>query len=200
MEMEKYKVGDLGELGVKMYDIVKKDCRVNYGDVMRDFLKIVANPQVDTWLWSTRESGSQIKQYGSANTYYDNIRDSEDLISEFRLENFDIIGLNNEWYMFDNKGSDTIVECRSFNIEDLHCLCVENDFYDAGTNEEYDAMFDMARKAGFHVKTDDVKLIADDIIDHTSIEVAREYRNPDQFIELMQLVLSCTSTWFEEAK
>ena len=68
MEMEKYKVGDLGELGVKMYDIVKKDCRVNYGDVMRDFLKIVANPQVDTWLWSTRESRSEERRGGKEYT------------------------------------------------------------------------------------------------------------------------------------
>lgn len=192
---ERHRIGDTGDLGVKLFILQVNDCSLNYGDVMRDFQKIVENPQIHTWLWSTREQGSQIKPYGEVDDYYDAIRTNEEIIHEFRLEKYDDV-----WYMYDNEEQENvIIECRKFNIDDLYCLCLENDFYEAGTNEDYEAMLEMARKAGGHVKTDDIKHIAEDILDHSTKEIAQPYYDdPYEFRGLMQMILQCTWTWFEE--
>lgn len=192
---ERHRIGDTGDLGVKLFILQANDCSLNYGDVMRDYQKIVENPQIHTWLWSTREQGSQIKPYGEVDDYYDAIRTNEEIVHEFRLEKYDDV-----WYMYNNEEQENvIIECRKFNIDDLYCLCVENDFYEAGTNEDYEAMFEMARKAGDHVKTDDIKHIAEDILNHSTKEIAQPYYDdPYEFRGLMQMVLRCTRTWFEE--
>lgn len=55
-------------------------------------------------------------------------------------------------------------------------VCVENDFYDAGTNNEYEQMFLMVSTNGGVKTAEEIFEIAEDIYSHTS-------RNDDLSVE-----------------
>lgn len=58
----------------------------------------------------------------------------------------------------------------------VRTVCIRNNFYTAGNNDEYENMFSMVRKkreGGLTVE--EVAEIAKDIADHTSEEVTVEY-------------------------
>lgn len=49
----------------------------------------------------------------------------------------------------------------------VRTVCIDNDFYNAGNNEEYENMFSLVMKNGGASDIDDIAEIAEDIVAHT---------------------------------
>lgn len=65
-----------------------------------------------------------------------------------------------------------IIERQHLSTSDVRAMCIENDFYTCGTNEEYSAMFDMvfALYPKAIITADDLAPIAADILAHSKTE------------------------------
>ena len=50
-------------------------------------------------------------------------------------------------------------------------VCFENDFYTAGSNEDYEKMFSMATENGETMEAEAVAKIAEDIVAHSTKDV-----------------------------
>ena len=57
----------------------------------------------------------------------------------------------------------------------VRTVCIDNNFYTAGTNEEYEKMFSMVTKNGGTMPVEEVAEIAKDIAAHTSEDVTVEF-------------------------
>ena len=60
-------------------------------------------------------------------------------------------------------------EFRRIDIYKVRHMCITNNLYTCGTNEEYDAMFARCRKPG-HVTTTRILFVARDILIHSDSE------------------------------
>ena len=81
-------------------------------------------------------------------------------------------------------------EIRKIEPHALRKLCIKNDWYTNGTNEEYAKLFDMIKKD--NITTDDIVEIASDIYEHSSnIEF-------DEFTDVMYQIAEISYTFFEE--
>lgn len=53
------------------------------------------------------------------------------------------------------------------NCEIVRTVCIDNNFYNAGSNEEYENMFSLVMKEGGTMNVEDIAEIAEDIVAHT---------------------------------
>lgn len=69
-----------------------------------------------------------------------------------------------------------IIERQHLSISDVRSMCVENDFYTCGTNEEYEAMFSMVivLYPKNIITADDLAPIAADILAHSKTDMELE--------------------------
>lgn len=86
-----------------------------------------------------------------------------------------------------------LIETRLLSIYKVRELCINGDYYNCGTNEEYDAMFKKCQKENF-----DILEIAKDILDHSNIERLTERYGLSE-IELLEcicfsLIKDCCTT------
>ena len=92
-------------------------------------------------------------------------------------------------------------EVRTLHHSDLRALCIKENWYTGGTNEEYDNLFKMTEKE--NITTDDIVEIATDIVEHS--ETALEKFKQDSGLELsdfythiMYLIAETCNTYFKE--
>lgn len=87
-----------------------------------------------------------------------------------------------------------IIECRYITPSDLRSLCIEENWYTKGDNEEYSHMLDMCRD-GFDyatLTTDRIAEIAADIQKHSNVEQSDEY-----LMNIMFCIAKASTTYFE---
>lgn len=56
--------------------------------------------------------------------------------------------------------------------ETVRTVCIDNDFYNSGSNEEYENMFSMVTKNGGTMSVEEVAEIAENIVAHTQKDYA----------------------------
>lgn len=65
-------------------------------------------------------------------------------------------------------------EVRIISAEDLRALCIKEDWYTCGDNEEYDhLLLDLAGRK-HNITTDDIVDIATDIIEHSDLDISED--------------------------
>ena len=92
-------------------------------------------------------------------------------------------------------------EVRQLSSSDLRALCIAEDWYTGGTNEEYANLMQMTEKE--NITTDDIVEIATDIYEH-SLEAMRKLKREASFdtseclTHIMFLVNEKCRVYFEE--
>ena len=90
-------------------------------------------------------------------------------------------------------------EIRRLHSTDLRALCIREDWYTGGTNEEYANLMDMTKKD--NITTDDIVEIATDIIEHSDSargKFERASGGEDFYLHVMFLIAESCNTYFEE--
>ena len=90
-------------------------------------------------------------------------------------------------------------EVRRLHSSDLRALCIREDWYTGGTNEEYANLMDMTNKD--NITTDDIVEIATDIIEHSETAKANFEKatgGENFYLHVMFLVAESCNTYFEE--
>lgn len=90
-------------------------------------------------------------------------------------------------------------EVRQLSASDLRALCIEENWYTGGTNEEYYNLMTKTEKE--NITTDDIVEIAGDIVEHS--ETARKQfeqstGGEDFYLHVMYLIGRKCYTFFEE--
>ena len=91
-------------------------------------------------------------------------------------------------------------EIRKLHTSDLRALCIKEDWYTGGTNEEYANLMNMTFKD--NITTDDIVEIATDIIEHSETakqKFERASGGENFYLHVMYLVAEACFTYFEEA-
>ena len=91
-------------------------------------------------------------------------------------------------------------EIRKLHTSDLRALCIREDWYTGGTNEEYANLMNMTFKD--NITTDDIVEIATDIIEHSETakqKFERASGGENFYLHVMYLVAEACFTYFEEA-
>ena len=67
----------------------------------------------------------------------------------------------------------TIIERQHLSVSDVRAVCISENLYTKGTNEQYDAMFSMATALypKSIITAEDLYPIAKDILDHSSTDM-----------------------------
>ena len=60
-----------------------------------------------------------------------------------------------------------IIEHRCMQVCRLRSYCIKHDYFTRGTNEEYEAMFDLIRGKGWDISTETLYQVAKAIYDHS---------------------------------
>lgn len=95
-------------------------------------------------------------------------------------------------------------EVRRLHSSDLRALCIKEDWYTGGTNEEYANLMEMTKKD--NITTDDIVEIATDIIEHSSTAVKKikecaGYNDMSEiYTHFMFLISEACITFFEEVR
>lgn len=92
-------------------------------------------------------------------------------------------------------------EIRHLSMSDLRVLCIAEDWYTGGTNEEYANLLNMTTKD--NITTDDLVEIATDIIDHSRSAIDAYMKNAgltlgECYTHVMFLLAEKCSTYFVE--
>ena len=90
-------------------------------------------------------------------------------------------------------------EVRRLTSTDLRALCIREDWYTGGTNEEYYNLMQMTEKE--NITTDDIVEIATDIIEHSETAKAKFERasgGENFYLHVMFLIAEACNTFFEE--
>lgn len=90
-------------------------------------------------------------------------------------------------------------EIRKLHASDLRALCIREDWYTGGTNEEYYNLMQMTERE--NITTDDIVEIATDIIEHSEIakqKFERASGGENFYLHVMYLVAEACFTCFEE--
>ena len=90
-------------------------------------------------------------------------------------------------------------EVRRLTSTDLRALCIREDWYTGGTNEEYYNLMQMTEKE--NITTDDIVEIATDIIEHSETAKAKFERasgGENFYLHVMFLIAEACYTFFEE--
>ena len=91
-------------------------------------------------------------------------------------------------------------EIRKLHTSDLRALCIREDWYTGGTNEEYANLMNMTFKD--NITTDDIVEISTDIIEHSETakqKFERASGGENFYLHVMYLVAEACFTYFEEA-
>lgn len=91
-------------------------------------------------------------------------------------------------------------EIRRLDSTDLRALCIREDWYTGGTNEEYYNLMQMTERE--NITTDDIVEIATDIIEHSERAkqaFERASGGEDFYLHVMYLVAEACYTFFEKA-
>lgn len=92
-------------------------------------------------------------------------------------------------------------EIRILDMSDLRALCIAEDWYTGGTNEEYANLLNMTKKN--NITTDDIVEMATDIIEHSS-EAIKRYMDcaglshSECYTHVMFLIAERCNTFFAE--
>ena len=90
-------------------------------------------------------------------------------------------------------------EIRKLYSTDLRSLCIRENWYTGGTNEEYARLMDMTMKD--NITTDDIVEIATDIIEHSE-RAKRDFEKSsggeDFYLHVMFLIAEACNTFFEK--
>lgn len=93
-----------------------------------------------------------------------------------------------------------IIERRAIQVCRLRSYCVKNDFFTRGTNEEYEAMFDLIRGHGHDLTNETLYQIAKAIYDHSEWETYDDIQITDVMNGLAKNVVEYSfEEDFEEA-
>lgn len=92
-------------------------------------------------------------------------------------------------------------EIRTLSSSDLRALCIAEDWYTGGTNEEYANLMRMTEKD--NITSDDIIEIATDIIDHSSESIKRYVKcyglsMTECYTHVMFLIAERCNTFFQE--
>ena len=90
-------------------------------------------------------------------------------------------------------------EVRRLHSTDLRALCIRENWYTGGTNEEYANLMDMTKTE--NITTDDIVEIATDIIEHSETAKANFEKSTggeNFYLHVMFLVAESCNTFFEE--
>ena len=92
-------------------------------------------------------------------------------------------------------------EVRKLHSTNLRALCIREDWYTGGTNEEYAKMFEMADKD--NITTDDIIEIATEIVENSVTAVEKLKRDAglsfgEVYTHFMYLIAEACITYFEE--
>ena len=93
-------------------------------------------------------------------------------------------------------------EVRRLSGSDLRVLCIREDWYTGGTNEEYADLLNKTNNIE-NITTDDIVEIAADIVEHSEeavkkLEVQGGLSFGEVFTHVMYLVAESCSSYFEE--
>lgn len=92
-------------------------------------------------------------------------------------------------------------EIRKLSSSELRALCIEQDWYTGGTNEEYYNLMSMTEKE--NITTDDIVEIATDIIEHSDtakVKFEKLSGGEDFYTHVMYLIAEASYTFFEKAE
>ena len=92
-------------------------------------------------------------------------------------------------------------EIRTLSSMDLRALCISEDWYTGGTNEEYYNLMQMTEKE--NITTDDIVEIATDIIEHSDMaknKFEKSSGGEDFYTHVMYLIAESSYTYFEKAE
>lgn len=92
-------------------------------------------------------------------------------------------------------------EIRYLSSSDLRALCIAEDWYTGGTNEEYANLMAMINKD--NITTDDIVEIATDIVEHSSEAIKGYMKNAgltigECYTHVMFLIAERCNTYFAE--
>lgn len=92
-------------------------------------------------------------------------------------------------------------EVRRLHSTDLRALCIREDWYTGGTNEEYARLMEMTEKE--NITTDDIVEIATDIIEHSdsavkAIKESAGLTTGEIYTHFMFLIAEACHTFFTE--
>lgn len=90
-------------------------------------------------------------------------------------------------------------EIRTLHSSDLRALCIRENWYTGGTNEEYYNLMQMTEKE--NITTDDIVEIATDIIEHSErakADFERATGGENFYLHCMFLIAEACNTYFEE--
>lgn len=81
-----------------------------------------------------------------------------------------------------------IKEIKRIDTDKLRSMCIKNNWYTAGTNEDYSNMFKMCEKG--NITTNQLFKIAKDIYEHTNVDRAEqgcssEYSDNENILNMM---------------
>ena len=91
------------------------------------------------------------------------------------------------------------IEIRTLDASDLRSLCIDENWYTGGTNEEYANLLSMTEKIG--ITTEDIVEMAADIIEHSE-DAVKFYREcvgldlPGCYTHVMFLIAEKCNTYF----
>lgn len=93
-------------------------------------------------------------------------------------------------------------EVRRLHSTDLRALCIRENWYTGGTNEEYANLMEMTKKD--NITTDDIVEIATDIIEHSGkaveeIKASAGLTTSEVYTHFMYLINEACHTFFTEA-
>lgn len=96
----------------------------------------------------------------------------------------------------------TVKEIKRIDTSKLRSMCIKNNWYTAGTNEDYSNMFKMCEKD--NITTNQLFKIAKDIYEHTNVDRAEqgcssEYSNNESILNMMIYVNDCSYVFYEMA-
>ena len=93
-----------------------------------------------------------------------------------------------------------IKETKKIDSDKLRNMCIKNNWYTAGSTEDYSKMFEMCKKD--NISTSQLYKIAKDIYEHTNVDRAeqgcsREYSDTENILNMMIYVNDCTYVYYK---
>lgn len=96
-----------------------------------------------------------------------------------------------------------VKEIRRLDTDKLRSMCIKNNWYTSGSNEDYINMFKMCEKD--NITINQLFKIAKDIYEHTNVDRAtqgcsNEYSDNDNILNMMIYINDCTYVFYEMTK
>jgi hypothetical protein len=83
-----------------------------------------------------------------------------------------------------------------FDIQKVYVLCVNENYYTRGTNEDYERMFEMCHSYAGVDDVETVEKISEDIVNHSEVEEGMSKLEMKELI--MYRLLGCMISYFDK--